>query len=515
LPPDRLAYLVEDSELRVLVTHRELDQRLPVQPPSVVRLDRDRAAIGQHSNSPRVPAVGSPGGLAYVLYTSGSTGRPKGVAIPHSALVNFLRSMQQAPGFSAADTLLAVTTLSFDIAGLELYLPLVSGGRVVIASRDDAADPQRLMERIGESACTVMQATPATWRALVAAGWGGSPSLRLLCGGEALPPDLAHALLPRCAELWNLYGPTETTVWSTIDRVTADGATCIGRPIANTQVFVLDASRNLIPRGLVGELYIAGEGLARGYWRRDELTRERFLPNPFTPKARMYRTGDLARWLAEGRVQWLGRSDHQVKVRGFRIEPAEIEATIARHPAIREVVVIARDDASGEKHLVAYVVVTDPPADLFDQLRARIRAALPEYMVPAAFARLDALPRTANGKLDRKALPVASAVPADRPSGAVAPRSPAEELVMGVFRGVIGRADFGVFDSFFDLGGHSLMAARLVTQLRVAAGVNLPLRSLFERPTVAALAGAIEALSWSAQRTVPSARANEREEIEL
>jgi hypothetical protein len=229
----------------------------------------------------------------------------------------------------------------------------------------------------------------------------------------------------------------------------------------------------------------------------------------------MYRTGDLARWLAEGRVQWLGRSDHQVKVRGFRIEPAEIEATIARHPAIREVVVIARDDASGEKHLVAYVVVTDPPADRFDQLRARIRAALPEYMVPAAFARLDALPRTANGKLDRKALPVASAVPADRPSGAVAPRSPAEELVMGVFRGVIGRADFGVFDSFFDLGGHSLMAARLVTQLRVAAGVNLPLRSLFERPTVAALAGAIEALSWSAQGTVPSARASEREEIEL
>ena len=514
-PAERLAGIVEDSGMSVLVTHRGLDQALSLRAPRVVRLEGD----GQAGVIPGSAHAGAsnpePHNLAYVLYTSGSTGKPKGVEIPHSAAVNFLLSMQRAPGFTPADTMLAVTTLSFDIAGLELFLPLVTGGRVVIAGRDDTLDPARLMERMRDSACSVMQATPALWRALIAAGWSGSARLKVLCGGEALPPDLAQALLPRCAELWNMYGPTETTIWSTIHRVTsADGQVPIGRPIANTQVYVLDAHRQPTPPGVAGELYIGGAGLARGYLRRDELTRERFVASPFAPNARLYRTGDLARWLLEGGLEWLGRLDHQVKVRGFRIEPGEIEAAIKRHPAVGEVVVVAREDA-GDKHLVAYFVAARPPADLVDQLRTLVRAACPEYMVPAYFVRLDALPRTANGKLDRKALPAPDLGATGPRAQRVAPRTPTEQTVMAVFSAVLERTDFGVDDSFFNLGGHSLMAARLMAQLRAVSGVDLPLRSLFECPSVVQLADAIDAVMWSTRRHTPIEVARQREEIEL
>ena len=513
-PAERLAGIVEDSGMSVLVTHRGLDRALASRPPRVVRLDDEGPATGTAATAGS--ASPAPHNLAYVLYTSGSTGKPKGVEIPHSAVVNLLLSMQRSPGFTAADTILAVTTLSFDIAGLELFLPLVSGGRVVIAGRDDTLDPARLMQRMRESGCTVMQATPALWRALVAAGWSGSPQLKVLCGGEALPPDLAEALLARCAELWNMYGPTETTIWSTIHRVTsADARVPIGRPIANTQVYVLDANRQPTAPGVAGELYIGGDGVARGYVRRAELTRERFVASPFAPDARLYRTGDLARWLPQGCLEWLGRLDHQVKVRGFRIEPGEIEAAVKRHPAVGEVVVIAREEAGGDKQLVAYFVAARPPADLADQLRALVRAACPEYMVPAHFVRLDGLPRTANGKLDRKALPAPDPATVARRAEPVAPRTPAEEMVMGVFRAVLERADFGVGDSFFDLGGHSLMAARLMSQLRAASGVDLPLRLLFEHPSVAALAGALEALAWSAGGQTRVGDSREREVVEL
>ncbi|HZI21567.1 MAG TPA: amino acid adenylation domain-containing protein, partial [Gemmatimonadales bacterium] len=520
-PPARLGRMVADSEMAVLITHRDLDQRLPARPPAVVQLDGAWDG-SETAAAPPEPAAATPASIAYVLYTSGSTGEPKGVEIPHSALTNFLLSMQRSPGFTPADTLLAVTTLSFDIAALELFLPLVSGGHLVIASRDDALDPLRLIARVHDSHCTVMQATPATWRALVDAGWSGSPTLRILCGGEALPPGLAQALLSRCRELWNMYGPTETTVWSTIERVTtADGPAPIGRPIANTQVLVLDAQRNLVAPGLAGELYIGGAGVARGYLHHEELTRERFIANPFAPNGRLYRTGDVARWLPDGRLEWLGRSDHQMKVRGFRIEAGEVEAIIARHPAVRAVVVIAREDIPGDKRLVAYVVTerTPAPSDLEEELRALIRATAPEYMVPADFVTLPALPRTANGKLDRKALPAprrdrAAASSAER---AVAPRTPTEQTVLGLFQGVLERSDFGVLDSFFDLGGHSLMAARLVSQLRAATGVAVPLRNLFEHPTVAALARVVDALTWAAEGMAasPPRGAGEREEIAL
>jgi acyl-CoA synthetase (AMP-forming)/AMP-acid ligase II len=337
-----------------------------------------------------------------------------------------------------------------------------------------------------------------------------------LVGGETLPKDLADQLIACGVELWNMYGPTETTVWSTCARITdtSNGIT-IGRPIANTTVRILDARRNLCPIGVPGELCLGGAGVALGYWNRPELTADRFIPDPFsaTPGATLYRTGDRARWRGDGALEHLGRLDFQVKLRGFRIELGEIEAGIARHPAVREAVVIAREDVPGDRRLVAYLVAANPPAELVDQLRALLRAALPEYMVPAQFVMLKALPRTHNGKLDRKALPAPGAGDVAPRGVAVAPRTATEEMVLGVFRGVLDRADFGVLDNFFDLGGHSLMAARLMSRLRAASGVDLPLRDLFARPTAAGLAGAIEALQWLQKSQAPADSAGIREEI--
>ncbi|MGC2211161.1 MAG: amino acid adenylation domain-containing protein, partial [Candidatus Korobacteraceae bacterium] len=404
-PPDRLAYMVEDSRMSLLVTHKDLEGSLPVRPASIIRLDSDWEKIARQETDDLKSEYVEPGNLAYVLYTSGSTGKPKCVAIFQSALINFLFSMQREPGFAATDTLLAVTTLSFDIAGLELYLPLVSGGRVVIASYDDAHDPTRLMELLRDFDCTVMQATPATWRALVDAGWSGSPTLKILCGGESFPRDLAKELLPRCKELWNLYGPTETTIWSTLHRVTsADTSIPIGRPIANTQTFVLDAYRNLVPAGTVGELYIGGAGLACGYLYRPDLTEERFVPSPFSPNAKLYRTGDMARWLPDGNLECLGRVDNQVKIRGFRIELGEIETVLNSHESVRQSGVVMREDRPGDKQLVAYLEFTTGAAPVVVELRSALARQLPPYMVPSVFVALEKLPLTPNGKIDRKAL---------------------------------------------------------------------------------------------------------------
>jgi amino acid adenylation domain-containing protein len=483
-PPDRLANMVDDSKIGVLITHRELELGLRARPASIVQLDSMRDQIATHGTDTPGSEGLRPDHLAYVLYTSGSTGKPKGVAIPHSAIVNFLLSMQREPGFTSTDTLLAVTTLSFDIAGLELFLPLLCGGKVEIASRDDAVDPRRLMERMRVSGCTMMQATPATWRMLVEAGWKGSTSLRVLCGGEALQPDLAQALLPRCAELWNMYGPTETTVWSTVHRmVSAAGQAPIGRPIANTQVFVLDPHLQLLPPGVVGELYIGGDGLARGYLYRPELTRERFLANPFAPGALMYRTGDLARWRPDGTLECLGRTDHQVKLRGFRVELGEVEAALRAVPGVREVVVVAERLGSGDPRLVAYWVGEAERQALYEGARG----ALPPYMVPSAFARLEAFPLTSSGKVDRKALPE----PEEGSWAGAAtlrPRNDAELRVAQVWSDVLGLPSVGVNQDFFELGGTSLLAVRARARLEQEFGVAVPLRLFFESPTVESVA---------------------------
>jgi amino acid adenylation domain-containing protein len=357
-PSERIAFMVEDAQTSVLVTQQRLLTQLPSQSTNVVCLDADAAVLAQQSETNPL-STATAANLAYVIYTSGSTGRPKGVQIPHRSVVNFMLSMREQPGLAAEDTLLAVTTLSFDIAALELFLPLIVGARVIVAGRDIVADGTVLMEILERTGTTVMQATPITWRLLLAAGWQGKPDLKILCGGEALPLELAQQLLPKAASLWNLYGPTETTIWSSVCQIESGAESIsIGRPLANTQIYLLDPHLQPVPIGVPGELFIGGDGLARGYLNRPELTAERFLPHPFSGElgARLYKTGDLARYRADGTIEHLGRLDFQVKLRGYRIELGEIEAVLSQHPAVHQAVVVAREDVPGDKRLVAYVV---------------------------------------------------------------------------------------------------------------------------------------------------------------
>ena len=357
LPRERQALMLNDAKPTVLITQQSLQAEEPSVAAPVLVVDLERASLENESGE-IVPGSVTENNLAYVIYTSGSTGVPKGVEIPHGALLNFLLSMQQRPGLTARDVLVAVTTFSFDIAGLEIFLPLIAGAKLVFLSRADAADGVRLLAQVQNQRATVLQATPSTWRMLLDAKWAGNPPLKMLCGGEALPRDLADQLLAQGGELWNMYGPTETTIWSSADHVTRKDATItIGAPIANTQLYVLDPRLQLVPVGVTGELHIGGLGLARGYRNRPELTAERFIPDPFSdrPGARLYKTGDVARLREDGRIEVLGRLDHQVKIRGFRIELGEIETALATHPGVLSVVVVVREDTPGDKRLVAYL----------------------------------------------------------------------------------------------------------------------------------------------------------------
>ena len=496
-PQNRLNYMIEDSGMRVLLTHRDLVKEFSSLPPIVVRMDSDWNEIARNSTeSSELPHLAQDN-LAYVLYTSGSTGKPKGVAIPHSAIVNFLVSMQSAPGCSETDTLLAVTTLSFDIAALELYLPLLSGGAVVVASSADTHDPRRLIERIRQSDCTIMQATPATYRALVQAEWTGNRDLKLLCGGEPLAPDLTTELLPLCAELWNMYGPTETTVWSTTHRITSSEVpVTIGKPIANTQIYVLDSHRNLVAPGAIGELYIGGEGLARGYLYRDDLTRERFVPSPFSHGARIYRTGDLARWRSDGTLECLGRVDNQVKIRGFRIELGEIETVLHSHPQIADCAVVARVESAVDKQLVAFFKPKSGGMPSLDDLRAHLEKELPPYMIPAKFIPLERLPLTPNGKIDRNALP-ADATNLSAADSHAQPHDVLEQMLSQIWSRILKVKQIGVDDNFFAIGGHSLLAVRLMTEVERLFHVRLPLATLVEAPTIADLAKVLRKNHWT------------------
>jgi len=404
-------------------------------------------------------------------------------------------SMRETPGLAAPEVLLAVTTLSFDIAGLELYLPLIVGARIVLAGREVVADGRGLITALDESGATVMQATPATWRMLIENGWPGSRTLKILCGGEAMPRELASQLLERCAELWNMYGPTETTIWSTLHKVeNKAGLISIGGPIANTQVYLLDRHLQIVPIGVHGELCIGGDGLARGYLNRPELTAEKFVPNGLMPNdlmTRLYKTGDLARYLPDGKIDCLGRVDHQVKIRGFRIELGEIEAVCSQHPQIEQVVVIAREDTPGNKRLVAYAVAREKPAPAISELRQFVMKKLPDYMTPALFVFLEALPLTPNGKVDRRALPAPDLNQRDLPDTFVAPNAPMEKILAGIWRQVLGVERISIHDNFFELGGHSLLATQVNSRLRKIFRIDFPLRALFEAPTVAALAQTI------------------------
>jgi acyl-coenzyme A synthetase/AMP-(fatty) acid ligase len=389
--------------------------------------------------------------------------------------------MQTQPGLNARDVLLSVTTFSFDIFGLELFLPLVVGARVVLVGRDEAADGERLLARLRTSHATVMQATPATWRLLIEGGWSGDGLSKVLCGGEALPRELAAQLLERAPEVWNLYGPTETTIWSATARLAPeDAVVSIGRPIANTRIHILDRHLHRLPVGTAGELYIGGDGLARGYLGLPDLTAERFVADPLAtrPGARLYRTGDLARWLPDGRLECLGRVDQQVKVRGFRIELGEIEAALGAHPAIKVAVVTVKEAGSGEKQLVAYLAHGSGAEPTVTELRNVLKARLPPHMVPSSFVFLDELPLTPNGKVDRKALAHLDRTRATGTEAYVAPRTPMEAFVADLWKDALGIERVSVRDNFFDLGGHSLLAMKVIAKVEKKIGERLNPREM-------------------------------------
>ena len=501
-PVDRLAYVADDAGITLLLTEESVRATTPLMVADVVSIDgADAAAIIACSDAPLAadahtdPDAAVPDGPAYVIYTSGSTGRPKGVVVPHRAVVNLLLSVQQTPGMTADDVVLAITTLAFDIAVSETILPLTVGARVVLASRDVAADGLQLRALIEREGVTFIDATPATYRLLLAAGWNGGPQLRLICTGEAMPRDVGDELCARAGEVWNGYGPTETTVWSTFWRVTAPvGRVLIGRPIANTRAYVLDARRQPVPVGVRGELFLGGAGVTNGYLGRAELTAERFLADPFVrePGARMYRTGDVVRLLADGTLECLGRNDTQVKLRGYRIELGEIESQVGTCPGVGSCAVVVREDRPDDRRLVAYVTgargdsAASAPSDA--ELRAHLKTALPDYMIPQTFVCLPALPLTPSGKIDRAALPApeTSALARVPTTGRtfVEPRTPTERLIAALWADALRVARVSATDDFFRLGGHSLMAAQVLGRLRRDHGVELAYRRIFEAPTV-------------------------------
>lgn len=508
-PTERLAYICSDSQIRILVTTQDLVALLPENRAKVVCLDTDWQDIvpANEENPVNKSTVEH---LAYVIYTSGSTGNPKGVEIRHGAVTNFLSTMSVKPGLSERDILLAISTISFDIAALELYLPLMLGAKVILVSRQIAVDGIGLLQLLKASQATVMQATPATWQLLLAAGWEGKSQLKVLCGGEALSPKLANQILARVGSVWNMYGPTEATVWATTYEVNSlsqldaqKSAISIGKPIGNTQMYILDRDLQPVPVGIRGELYIGGVCLARGYRNRPDLTAEKFIVNPFSTESnsRLYRTGDVVRYLPNGDIEYLSRIDNQVKIRGFRIELGEIEALLVKHPEVSEVAVIDREDRQGDRCLVAYLVA-HPHKHLDDStiatlssrdLRAFLQAKLPEYMIPSAFVVLEALPMTPNGKVDLQALPTPDYSQQQSEHTLVAPRDELELQLTKIWERVLGVRPIGIRDNFFELGGHSLIAMRLFNEIEKALGKNILLSTLFKSQTIEELAAVFRA----------------------
>jgi myxalamid-type nonribosomal peptide synthetase MxaA len=501
-PAERLAFICRDAGITAVLTRGDLADVLDQPDVPVLRMDDliidpaiiDPAIIDPAPEQSDCPVAASQ--CAYTIYTSGSTGQPKGVQVSHRNVVNFLESMRQCPGFGPDDVLLAVTSPSFDIAVLEMLLPLATGGRAVVAQPAEVVDGRRLASLLDEHQVTVMQGTPATWQLMLDGGWHGRRSLRALCGGEAFPPALAEALLARCGEVWNMYGPTETTIWSTLHRVAAEdvpaGAIPIGRPIANTTALVLDAGFRPVPPGVLGELCIGGDGVAIGYRQRPGLTADRFVWPASLPAQRVYRTGDLARVRPDGIIEFAGRNDHQVKIRGFRIELGEIEAVLGAHPGVARAVAVTAEDGSGDKTVVAYVAQGSQSQLEPAKLQAFAGQRLPGYMVPTRILVLPELPLTPNGKVDRSSLPSAGTLTEpDQPAAVrfVAPRTETELAIAAIWRDLLDLPEVGVEDNFFELGGHSLLATKLIFRIQDVLGAELPLTALFEgEPTIARLA---------------------------
>ncbi len=496
-PINRINYMLEDSAAVVLLTSQTYKGQYISNAKEII-LDDIWASLNSYpTTDPDVEVKGED--LIYILYTSGSTGQPKGVQIKHHNVVNFLYSMQKQPGLTAADKLLAVTTISFDIAGLELWLPLITGAQIVLADASTAKDGVALLGIIKKDKITVMQATPYTWRIMLEAGWD-KERIKVICGGEALPLDLAQRILGKATSLWNVYGPTETTIWSTLKEITADdGFISIGKPIDNTQIYILDKYQNPLIAGASGEIYIGGEGIALGYLNQAELTAEKFVSDPFSdePGAEMYRTGDLGTFLPDGNLMYLSRIDAQVKIRGYRIETGEIEFNLAKEDAIKQAVVIPRADNNGVGKLVAYIILkdgvpqTDEHNEMIQQWRSNLRRSVPDYMVPDNFVMIDAMPMTPNGKVDKKALAACDIAAAETVTY-VAPRTDVEQLVAGIWTELLENEQVGIHDNFFELGGHSLIAVQVMARIEKETGKRLPLAILFENSTVEKLSLMLE-----------------------
>jgi amino acid adenylation domain-containing protein len=494
-PPERQEQLVADAGAPILITEERYVAAIYPRGTTVICMDRDRERLDEHPDGPLDIAV-SPDALAYVIYTSGSTGQPKGVEIKHRSVANLIAEMRERPGICDDDVLANLTTPSFDLSVPDWYLPLTSGARLAIVPREATLDGVELADWLARTGATIVQATPTTWQMLVDAGWRGSEQLKIVCGGEALPRTLAEELLTRGACLWHMYGPTETTVWSsTIELRPGDGPPPLGGPIANTRFYVLDPEHQPVPIGVPGELYIGGDGVARGYHQRPELTGERFVEDPFAFGAtqRLYRTGDLVRWREAGTLEFLGRIDHQVKLRGFRIELEEIEAVLGTHPAVGAAVVTVREDKPGDRRLVAYLVAAEGETPEEELLRRLLKSKLPPFMVPSTFVVLDALPVTPNGKLDRASLPALDGARPDLLRPYAAPENALEQALASVWCEVLGIDQVGVDDDFFDLGGHSLLAVKMLARVHDSLGISLALRQLFDGPSIRELARALTA----------------------
>ena len=494
-PPARHSFKMADSGAALLLTQGSLAPRLP----------RDAARQILIENALAMPAgnpleTQDPEGLAYVVFTSGSTGKPKGVCIPHRALINLLSSMQRQPGLVEDDRLLAVTNLCFDISALELFLPLITGARLVVAGGGTVEDGSRLLESLQHHSITIMQATPSTWRMLIEAGWSrASYRLKVLCGGEALSPALANELTKRGDSVWNLYGPTETTVWSSVSLVKEDCPVTIGRPIQNTRLYVLGRRMRRVPVGVPGELYIGGDGLAKGYLNRPELTNEKFVPLD-ADGGQVYKTGDEVRYRADGEIEYLGRLDFQVKVRGHRIELGEVESIAAQFPGVRQALAIVRECAPGDQRLVCFVVPESGAAVRASDLRAAIKDRLPDYMIPAIVV-LESLPLTASGKIDLDGLPT----PAEGRSAAREPSTVVERQLLTIWKQVLRLNEIGITDNFFDLGGHSLLAMRLLAEVDRFFGQRLPVATVFRAQTVEQMAAVLShrpSMPWSSMVTL-------------
>ncbi len=512
-PEPRLQQTLDIARVGGLVCDSDAMARLAAPDTPVIRLDQDAKAISSMTGQPLKSLPIDTTASAYIIFTSGSTGMPKGVEVSHRSLTNFLLSMAKEPGFNAKDTLIAVTTISFDIAGLELYLPLISGGKVVIASRGEVQDGFALVKLIGDHDATVLQATPTLWQMLVEAGLKDKPAMKMLCGGEPLPKELARSLLTVGGELWNMYGPTETTIWSSLQRITdADQPITIGHPIANTKLFILDQSEAIAPIGVVGELYIGGDGLAEGYFDRLDLTEKAFAPHCFATgrPMRLYKTGDVGRRLADGSLQLLGRRDQQIKLRGFRIELGDIEAVISKAEGVRQCATVVAENAKGDRSLVCYILQNAGGKEVsIATVAAHAKASLPGHMVPSFWVIESELPHTANGKLDRKALEQRGVPQREAAPAKLEPKTEMEQRLLAIWQDVLNLGDIGVDDNLYALGADSLAIFRIAARMR-DSGLPLEAKHLLRHPTIGALATFAEsqtdAPSDPVQLHVPSLR---------